>query len=141
LNNGRTPDKIQYDKGKELHNEKVKNLFKETDIEYFSTDSDKKASVVERFNRTLKTRMWKYFTAHETRRWIDTYDRLVEGYNNTFHRSVKMTPIKASKPENSPLVWYNLYGAYLAAEYGQPKFKVGETVRISKYKTVFDKGY
>ena len=85
--------------------------------------------------------MWKYFTAHETRRWIDTYDRLVEGYNNTFHRSVKMTPIEASKPENSSLVWYNLYGAYLAAEYGQPKFKVGETVRISKYKTVFDKGY
>ena len=39
------------------------------------------------------------------------------------------------------LVWYNLYGAYLAAEYGQPKFKVGETVRISKYKTLFDKGY
>ena len=52
-----------------------------------------------------------------------------------------MTPIEASKPENSPLVWYNLYGAYLAAEYGQPKFKVGETVRISKYKTVFDKDY
>jgi len=68
LNNGRTPDKIQYDKGKEFYNEKVKNLFKEKDIEYFSTDSDKKASIVERFNCTLKTRMWKYFTAHETRR-------------------------------------------------------------------------
>jgi len=85
--------------------------------------------------------MWKYFTAHETRRWIDTYDRLVEGYNNTFHRSVKMTPIKASKPENSPLVWYNFYEAYLAVKYGQPKFKVSETVRILKYETVFDKGY
>jgi len=88
LNNGRTPDKIQYDKGKKFYNEKVKNLFKDKGIEYFSTDSDKKASIVERFNRTLKTRMWKYFTTHETRRWIDTYDRLVEGYNNTFHRSV-----------------------------------------------------
>ena len=52
-----------------------------------------------------------------------------------------MTPIEANKPKNSSLVWHNLYGAYLAAEYGQPKFKVGETVRISKYKTVFDKGY
>ena len=48
---------------------KLKNLFKEKDIEYFSTDSDKKASIVERFNRTLKTRMWKYLTAHETRQW------------------------------------------------------------------------
>jgi len=52
-----------------------------------------------------------------------------------------MTPIEASKPENSSLVWYNLYGAYLAAEYGQPKIEVGETVKISKYKTVFDKNY
>ena len=75
--------------------------------------------------------MWKYFTTHETRQWIDTYDRLGEGYNNTFHENVKMTPIEANKLENSPLVWYNLYGAYLAAKYGQPKFKVGETVRIS----------
>ena len=80
--------------------------------------------------------MWKYFTTHETRRWIDTYDRLVKGYNNTFHRSIKMTPIEASKPENSLLVWYNLYRAYLAAKYGQPKFKVGETVRISKIKVI-----
>jgi len=68
LNNVRTPDKIQYDKCNEFYNEKVKNLFKEKDIEYFSTDSDKKASIVERFNRTLKTTMWKYFTTHETRR-------------------------------------------------------------------------
>jgi len=52
-----------------------------------------------------------------------------------------MTSIEVSKPINSSLVWYNFYGAYLAAKYGQPKFKVGETVRISKYKIVFDKGY
>ena len=41
----------------------------------FRTDSYKKASIVERFNRTLKTRMYKYFTAHETRRWVDIYDK------------------------------------------------------------------
>jgi len=54
---------------------------KERDIEHFSTDSDKKASIVERFNRTLKTRMYKYFTAHEARKWVDAYDKLVENYN------------------------------------------------------------
>ena len=43
LNNGQTPDKIQYDKGKEFYNKKAKNLFKEKDIEYFSTNSNKKS--------------------------------------------------------------------------------------------------
>ena len=52
-----------------------------------------------------------------------------------------MTPNEASKVENSPVVWYNIYGAYLSSKYGQPKFKVGQTVRISKYKSTFDKGY
>ena len=52
-----------------------------------------------------------------------------------------MTPNEASKAENSPVVWYNIYGAYLSSKYGQPKFKVGQSVRISKYKTTFDKGY
>ena len=67
LNNRRTSDKIQYDKGKEFYNEKVKKSIQRKNIEYFSTDLDKKASIVERFNRTLKTRMWKYFTTHESR--------------------------------------------------------------------------
>ena len=52
-----------------------------------------------------------------------------------------MTPNEASKMENSPVVWYNIYGAYLTLKYGQPKFKAGQTVRISKYKSTFDKGY
>src|SRR5208282_2316956 len=66
---------------------------------------------------------------------------LVEDYNNTFHRTIKMTPVEASKHENSPKVWNNIYGAYLAEKYEKPKYKVGQTVRISKYKSVFDKGY
>jgi len=85
--------------------------------------------------------MYKYLTAHETRRWVDICDQLVENYNNTYHSGTKMTPNEASKVENSPVVWYNIYGAYLSSKYGQPKFKVGQTVRISKYKSTFDKGY
>jgi len=52
-----------------------------------------------------------------------------------------MTLNEASKVENSPVVWYNVYGAYLSSKYCQSKFKVGQTVRISKYKSTFDKGY
>jgi len=108
---------------------------------YYSTFSDKKAAIVERFNRTLKSRMWKYFTANETRKWIDIVDNLVNDYNGTFHSTIKMSPVEASKSENSSTVWNNIYGVYLAAKYDTPKFKVGQTVRIAKYKSIFDKGY
>ena len=138
---GRIPFKIQSDDGKEFFNHYIKDLFDSKNIKHFSTYSDKKAAIVERFNRTLKSRMYKYFTENETRRWIDIIQQLVTGYNNTFHSVIKMTPIEASKPENTETVWWNIYGAYVTADHGVPKFKIGQTVRISKYKSIFDKGY
>ena len=137
----RRPNKIQFDEGREFYNRNVKDLFETQDIKWFSTRSDKKASVVERFNRTLKSRMYKYFTDHQTKKWVKVLDQLVSGYNNTYHRSIGMTPIQASDPKSEDLVWYTLYGSYLSAEYGTPKFNIGDTVRISKYKNVFAKGY
>jgi len=68
--------------------QRVRNLFKEKDIKYRSIDLNEKASIVERFIHTLKTRMWKYFTAYETKGWIYICGRLVEDYNNTYHRSL-----------------------------------------------------
>jgi len=138
---GRQPVNLQFDDGKEFYNENVKTMLTGRSINYYSTFSDKKAAIVERFNRTLKSRMWKYFTANETRKWVDVVDGLVNDYNNTFHSTIKMTPVEASKPENSPKVWNNIYGSYLVAKYDTPKYKIGQTVRISKYKGIFDKGY
>jgi len=116
-------------------------LLKNNNIEYFSTFSDKKAALVERFNRTLKSRMWKYLRTNETRKWIDIVQQLVNDYNNSFHSTLKMSPVEASKPENYVVVWNHIYGAYLTAKYEAPKYKLDQTVRISKYKSVFDKGY
>ena len=141
FNLGRAPSKLQFDEGKEFYNKQVEPLLKERNIEFFSTHAGQKASIVERFNRTLKSRMWKYFTANETRKWIDVVQNLVDDYNNTPHRTIRMTPIEASKLENSSSVWYNMYGAYLAEKYGTPCYKVGQTVRLHKRKAVFDKGY
>ena len=62
---GKYPKVVQFDEGKEFCNVGVRDLLKSRDVDYFSTKSDKKAAVVERFNRTLKTTMWKYFTAKE----------------------------------------------------------------------------
>ena len=135
------PEKIQFDEGREFYNKLFKTLLEENEIEYFSSKSDKKASIVERFNKTLKTRMWKYFEEEGTYKWFDVLDDLVKGYNNSFHSSISMKPIEARDPENSEIVWFNLYGPFVMSEFGVPKFKVGDHVRIVKYKYTFSRGY
>ena len=65
-------------------------------IDLYTTVNEEKSSVVERWNKTMKERMFKYFTANNTRRYIDILDRLVQNYNNTIHSSIKMTPVQAS---------------------------------------------
>ena len=99
----------QFDDGKEFYNVGVKTLLEKHDIKYFSTNSDKKAAVVERFNRTLKTAMWKYFYSKGTYKWIDILDQLVYNYNNTKHSTILMKPKDGNK-KNEDEVWTTLYG-------------------------------
>ncbi|KAL9957015.1 hypothetical protein ACROYT_G038593 [Oculina patagonica] len=100
-----------------------------------------KAVVIERFNRTLKNKMWKQFTVQGNTQYLDMLPKLVKEYNNTKHGSIKMTPTEASKKKNEGTVYFNLYGDMEPLS-AKPKFKVGDKVRISKYKRiVFDKGY
>ena len=82
---GKYPKVVQFDEEKEFYNVGVKSLLKDHDVESFSSQSNKKAAIVERFNRTLKTMMWKYFYAENTENWFDVLDKLVENYNNTKH--------------------------------------------------------
>jgi len=135
------PGKIQFDQGKEFYNKDLKELLTEKDIEWFSSYSHRKAALVERYNKNLQARMYKYFTAKETDKWVEILPDLVNGYNNTFHSSIGMKPIDARKEENEGTVWYNLYGSHLLHDFGRPNYKIGDGVRISKYKTIFDKGY
>jgi uncharacterized membrane protein YheB (UPF0754 family) len=85
----RKPKKIQSDKGSEFYNSVFQKLLKDNNIRMYSTDSDLKASVVERFNRTLKEKMWRYFTFSGTKKWINVLPQLIKSYNNTYHRSIK----------------------------------------------------
>ena len=98
-------------------------------------------SVVERWIRTMKEKIWKYFTANSTNHYINVLSDLVKEYNNTRHSSLKMTPVKASKKENELDVWRNLYPEHLEIYDINPKFSVGDKVRISKMKKTFEKGY
>ena len=99
----------------------------------------------ERWNRTIKTKMWKQFTVQGNTVYLDILPKILKQYNNTKHSSIKMTPVKAiSKKKNESAVYYiyyNLYGDMKQLS-SKPKFKVGDKVRISKYKgKVFDKEY
>lgn len=139
FNKGRIPWKIRTDKGTEFVNKNFKALMQENDISFFtSQNEDIKCSIVERFNRTLKSKMWKYFTNYTTYKWIDIIDALVSSYNNSKHRSI------GEKPAH---VTWNMTDRILKRLYPDskvfktPKFAVGDHIRISKYKQVFDKGY
>ena len=88
----------------------------------------------------MKGRMWKQFTAQGNTQYLDMLLKLVKQYNNTKHSSIKMTPVEASQKKNEGLVYFNLYGDMETSKQ-KPKFKIGDKVRISKYKRrTFDKG-
>lgn len=139
INTKNPPKKLQTDKGSEFYNKNVKLVLKEYKIDIFSTENDEiKSSIIERFNRTLKSKMWKYFTANKTSRYIDILQDLITAYNNTHHRSIKMTP-NSVNDKNAHDVWNSLYGKH--QKNIKPKLKLGDTVRISKNSRIFTKGY
>ena len=133
----RKPSMSWRDKGSEF----ISKHFKEF-LKFFHTENEEKTSVVERWNRTMKNRMWKMFTANNNTVYWDKLDKLVDNYNNTKHSSVKMTPNEASQKENEENVFVNLYGDLIYWKPKKPKCAIGDKVRILKYKRrVFDKGY
>ena len=85
LDLGRSPEKLQTDKGTEFLNRNLQRSLNENNIHFFTTNSELKASVVECFNRTLKTHMWKYFTAKNICVYIDILQDILDGYNNFYH--------------------------------------------------------
>ena len=87
LDLGRSTEKLQTDKGTEFLNRNFHSFLKQKNIHFFTTNSELKASVVEHFNRTSKTRMWKYFTAKNTCVYIDILQDIVHVYNDSYHRT------------------------------------------------------
>ena len=117
-------------------------LKKKDNIILYSTENEEKSSIVERWNRTMKEKMWKYFTANNTHVYINVLQKLADRYNNTYHRSIKTTPQKASQGKNHMRTFKALY-SNKEAVVGEkkPKFKVGDIVQIGKKKKTFEKGF
>ena len=83
--------------------------------------------------------MFKYFSANNTKKYIDIIDEIVNNYNNTKHSSIKMTPVESSDKKNKNRVWLNLNGKARTNPV-KPKFSVDDKMKIAKKKTVFEKG-
>ena len=139
LKTGRKPLRLQTDKGTEFLNRYFQTLLRENDIKFFTTHNETKASIVERFNRTLKTKMWRYFTWKNTLNYLSVLPQLLKSYNSSLHRSIKTKPILVTK-KNEEQIWHTLYDTGPSRRI-KFKFNVGDQVRISKMKRTFEKGY
>ena len=129
----REPNRIWVDQGGEFYNTLFRRFLKINNIEIYSAYNEGKSVVAERFIRTLKSKIFKHMTAVSENVYFEVLDGIVDKYNNTVHRSIKIKPID--------LTW-DSYAEYNEdSNVTKPKFKVGDHVRISKYKNIFSKGY
>ena len=126
-------NKIWVDKGSKFYNTSFKKWLKNNDIEMFSIHNEGKSVVAERFIRRLNTKIYKYMTSVSKNMYINKLDDIMNEYNNTYHRTIKMKPIDVK--DNTYIDFEK------EVNDKDPKFKVGDHVRISKYKNIFAKRY
>ena len=135
------PEKLQVDEGTEFYNKKFKKMLDAYGIHLYSTHSVKKASIVERVQRTLRNRLGKIWTKNKNKRWIDVLPKITSSYNNSYHRSIKMKPIDVEQKDTQTI---------LSRLYKKPKkhkkrrikkrgIKVGDLVRITQFRKTFKK--
>ena len=127
------PSKIWVDRGSEFYNNFFKKWLQDNDIAMYSAHNEGKPVVAETFIRTLKNKIYKFMTSVLKNVYIDKLDDMVNEYNNTYHRTIKMKPVDVKD---------NTYiNTDKEVNDKDPKFKVCDYIRISKYKNIFAKGY
>ena len=138
------PIKLQVDRGTEFYNSSFKTMLDSLGIQLYSTFSDKKASIVERVQRTIRGRLFKAFTSQNNKRWVDVLPQLVESYNSSVHSTIKMKPNDV-KPQHTQLIMNRLYfnekyqSTVYKEKYRKKLFKIGTKVRITKIRKTFSK--
>ena len=111
----------------------MKSFLQNNDIEMYSTHNEGKSVIAEIFIRTLKNKIYKYMTSILKNLYIDKVDGIVNKYNNTYHRTIKMIPVHVKS---------NTYiDSSKEINDTDPKFKITDIVKILKYKNIFAKGY
>ena len=132
------PHSLVTDRGLEYYNSKCKNLFERFGIKHYSIRGPHKACVAERFIRTLKGRLEKYFWNTKRFNWADILSQFIDNYNGTYHRTIKMAPNEVND-ENRKKVFQTLYPN--VTDTAIPRLQKGDRVRILKPKSIFEKGY
>ena len=132
------PSLIQADQGTEFFNKDVKRMLEAFGPKLYHTFSDKKATIVERVQRTLRLRLGRLFTKQGNNNWIDSIDDIVHSYNNTYHRGIKMSPSQVNEAKTANLFYSSIRNR---AKGDTAKFKVGDKVRIFGKKKEFQKEY
>ena len=125
----RKPNKIWVDQGGEFYNNVFEKWLSDNDINMYSMYNEGKSVVAERFIRTLKNKLYKHMTATSKNVYYNVLDDIVNEYNNTKHSTIKMKPIAVG--DNNKRVYIDEHNEK------DSRFKVGDRVRISRYKNIF----
>lgn len=142
LKNGRIPKNLHTDRGTEFYNEKFKKVISDYNINHYSTYSTKKASIVERFIRTLKGKLYKEFNLNGNYKWNnELLNRKVREYNNSVHRTIGQPPATISHKNKASVMQKYMKLSSDKKQIKCKKCRVGDFVRISKHKACFDKSY
>ena len=126
----RKPNKIWVDQGSEFYNRDFKKWLSDNNIIMYSTFNEGKSVVAERFIRTLKNKLYKHITAAGKNVYYHVLDDAVNEYNNTKHNTIKMKPMDVGDNKRVYIDEHNEKDS---------RFKVGDRVRISKFKNIFAK--
>ena len=136
----RRPVAIRGDKGSEFNNKLVQDFLKRNNIKFYtSQNEDVKCGVIERWQLSLKGRLWRYFTYTRKHRYINVLDDIVGSMNNTYHRTIGMPPTQVSKA-NEAKIWRRFYGGKMLSNHNF-EFDVGDQVRISTSKMILKRSY
>jgi len=133
-----TPKSIITDLGTEYYNAKVNALFTKLGIRHYSIRGKHKACVAERFIKTLKGRLERYFWQNKTHNWIDVLDKFINNYNETYHRSIRMAPNDVTEV-NRKEVFRTMYPNL--KDNTPARLNKGDQVRLLRTKNIFEKGY
>ena len=136
--NSRHSRRLQTNKGKNVFNSNFKAMIKRHGIQHIASESEQMAAVVERFNRTIKTKIETLLSDHVTVRWVDVNRNLVDVYNHAHNRSIGIAAADVRTKDKNHF-WVRLVGN--GGTYLKPKIQEEVIVRANNQKTIFDKGY
>jgi hypothetical protein len=134
--------KLQTDKGTEFRNARVRAFLQEEGTRWFSSENEViKASLVERFNRTLRRKIHAYLTRFRDARYVDRLSDMVDAYNRTPHSALNgLAPVDVNS-NNAADLFVSMYEPDSTLERKKPKLAPGDHVRTTKHRGAFERGY